>query len=1273
MLDTLYPAGPSAVPASLTAPSAAYKRHTWLAVAGLLSFAAAYFALLGWFGWTAFRLFRTLLSGSGGDGLSNILVGTFAAFLAIFMAKGLVFFKRGKATDDLELRAADHPELFAFLYRLADEARAPRPKHVYLSPRVNAGVFYDLSLFNLILPSRKNLDIGLALMNVLNLGEFKAVLAHEFGHFAQRTMAVGRWVYIAHQIASQLVAKRDALDDLLRTVSRLDFRIAWIGWTLSLIVWAIRSLVELVFRVVVLSERALSREMEYQADLVAASLTGSDALVHALHRLGPADEAWSRTLGFASRELERGRAVSDLFAVQSRMLTHLRKVSLDPTYAELPPLPAQDRDKHRVFRSQVARPPQMWSTHPDNADRERNLKRHYVGAEIDQRPAILLLRDADQLKQRLTREMLRGEPPAFAEIADTLVRLDAEFDRRSLQQRYKGTYLGRSFVREVSDPAELFLPELDRLDDTQLRERVRGLYADRHGEALQQLRQLQDERNTLDATRKGHLRAADGQVHWRGQTLAARKLGGAVATLDAEIAPVLQSVRDHDRECRSLHLIAARRVGGGWEQLLQGQIELLHYAEHSEANLRDLHGVFLNTLHVVTADKSVSKDELRRLLSAGDRLHEAMGVVFDRAADVVVDESVASRMEQPFAAMLGKFGLLHASRDNINDWIARVGEWVNHTCASLGQLRSAALDALLANEDEVISLFESGQRPSAPSATKVPRPYPVLLIGSERKLQTRLGWWDRFQAADGWGATAARVAAAGAIIGGVLVFGAQTGSATVSLYNGLARTVQVEIDGQSIELDSQKTATLSVEAGRPHEVIARTLDGTVIEQFNTGDVDHAAHFVYNVAAAAPLVQWTAVYGSVQEVPPRNLGAERWIASPYDDVLTQPPASISSSKTANGGTRSVLSAPGELAPDEQLGMVPDSGEARELIRAHARWDDPRSPYLSTWLLLANDQPGGVAEIVAERLSRNPQDVATLRVEQEIAKGAQHDAVCARQTRMAASDATSSAYAYLAVRCLADGPAQDSAFVDGHSRWPADPWFAVAAGYVHAQQQQWTQAEQVWTVAFGAQETRDVIATELARVKRISGAPKQDIDAIAEHSAYVRRMRALGEDGAAGTPYEAYAQLGRGEPGVAVSMAKADPELYPRVLRLAAASDGAPAEMVQQALALPANEGIDPLTTFVAWATDVREGRPGTQWRKQAEAYDQEQVAHISAFVDAVQGGADIASAEAALGRAMPHFRGVAYMMATIMRGQRCPTEWREGAKKLLFAPERPYFN
>lgn len=81
--------------------------------------------------------------------------------MSVFLLKGLVFVNHHGDRADHEVTRRQQPRLFAFLDRLAEEVGAPRPKRVFLSPRVNASVFYDLSVLNLILPARKNLEIGL--------------------------------------------------------------------------------------------------------------------------------------------------------------------------------------------------------------------------------------------------------------------------------------------------------------------------------------------------------------------------------------------------------------------------------------------------------------------------------------------------------------------------------------------------------------------------------------------------------------------------------------------------------------------------------------------------------------------------------------------------------------------------------------------------------------------------------------------------------------------------------------------------------------------------------------------------------------------------------------------------------------------------------------------------------------------------------------------------------------------------------------------------------
>lgn len=104
-MESLYPQGPAVVPEQLTAPSSNYRRNAWLAMFGLGGFIAVYLGLLVWFGWTAYRLVAGLLQGSGGEQAFWLwLVAAGAAFLAVFMAKALVFNKRAERdTHALEL------------------------------------------------------------------------------------------------------------------------------------------------------------------------------------------------------------------------------------------------------------------------------------------------------------------------------------------------------------------------------------------------------------------------------------------------------------------------------------------------------------------------------------------------------------------------------------------------------------------------------------------------------------------------------------------------------------------------------------------------------------------------------------------------------------------------------------------------------------------------------------------------------------------------------------------------------------------------------------------------------------------------------------------------------------------------------------------------------------------------------------------------------------------------------------------------------------------
>ncbi len=1275
-MSLLYPAGPVSVPDNLTVPSAAYKRHAWLAMAGLLLFVLSYFGLLLWLLWTVYRLFKGIGSGSD-DVFMALLFGGSAAFLAIFMAKALIFIKRADASEDYEVKPDSQPELFRFLHRLADEAGAPRPHRVYLSPRVNAAVFYDLSLINLIFPSRKNLEIGLGLVNVLSLGELKAVLAHEFGHFAQKTMAVGRWVYISHQIASHIITKRDALDTLLQGISRFDLRIAWVGWILQLIVWSIRSLVELIFRVVVIAQRALSREMEYQADLVAVSLTGSDALVHALHRLGAADDAWDRAVGFAVAELNQGRGVEDAFALQTRIIEQLSKVYNDEGYGKVQKIPAESPESHRVFRVELAQPPRMWATHPANADRENNAKRQYVPAQIDERSAWLLFENVERIKKEISRGMFTGNLPETVPMQETLERLDKDFSKGFLDQRYRGVYLGRSIVRVAKEVDELYSPGSNK---EEVLEKLNSLYPEKLSVRLDQLRDMQNEHATLMALKAGHLTATGGIVRWRGEEISRRDLPKVIDTLDAEIKPIEEAILQHDRDCRSTYKQAAESLGMGWPEYLRGQLNLLHFADHSEADLRDSQRILGETYNIVTADRRVNDQELRRLIAACNQLGNVLSGIHAQVRKIEIDARTSELLgvERLWQLLGDEYSLPSASDKNINEWIKVIDGWVNVAANGLARLKTVSLESLLWAESEVDAGYKDSSRISqAPAASVVPSLYSVLTPGMERKLLAKLSWWDKFQIAEGFFPTIARFAAAGTILGAFLFVGGSVGETKLTVYNGLSQSVQIEVDGVSRSLSANSSQTLSMPISDSHKVSARTADGELIEQFDAESETGISHYLYNVAGAASIVQWTAVYGGSSSPPENMLGNKRWGNISADYYFEEPPESI---QTKGGSeTRTVISAIADAPVSFIAESIKDEKARAELINAHARWGAADSSDIAEWLFLAAQQPG-FDKILSGRLKKNPKEMVSLRMEQNIAKDAEYQRVCDKHRKNSASAPKDPDWHYLSVRCMPRNTAEEiklknQAFIDAHQSWAEHPWIAFAAGYAYSERRDWDAAIAAFESAHRQLPSlNEYIMMDLARIKREKNADANiSLDEYSRYSKilqfHISAEKGLGMQGSANASYQS---LVAGSLAQALQQSESDAEVNFRLKRLVGASDTATAEQISNAVNMPVTHGIDQSTVWMAIALSMRERKPVSELKALAFENDSENASALYQFAEMLNKGVDVRSAENALGEIDLVGRGHAYSMACIIMGTRCPDEWRQSAKRLLFATERPYF-
>lgn len=1269
-VSKFFPPSPQ-VPAGLTEPSAAYKRHAWLAMAGLLGFVAVYLGLTGYLAWLLVRLGRGMWSGHNPVGA--FLIAVPAGFLLVFMVRGLFLVKHTRDETLVELSRDQQPRLFAFIERLADETKAPRPHRVFLSARVNAAVFYELSFFNLIFPSRKNLELGLGLVNVLTLDELKAVVAHELGHFAQRTMAVGRWTYVASQIAGHIVASRGRMDGILNGISRVDIRIAWVGWGMRLVVWSLRALLDTVFRIVVIANRALSREMEFQADRVAVSVSGSDSLIHALHRLGAADDAWNEAAEFVMHERRSGRMSADLFAFQTRALESLRMVLDEPDYGATPT--RGEGAKHRVFDEALAQPPRMWLTHPPSREREDHAKAVYVPSPLDERSAWVLLENEQQLRDQVTGALFAklekvNQPLAVTGTAEE--RFARRYSATAMSPRYRGAYLGRAIAAWDENYTELLSHRGLETPET-IVSALDALYPASLRSTLAQHRERGQEEAQLEGIAEGFLTAPGGAIRYQGRELRRNELPTVLEGVRTERKKLEAALRQHDRDVRSTYLAAAKLVGHGWAEHLEGLLSLLHVATHTRRAVADEHSHLHNVLNIVLADRSVSASERSRVLSAGMWLHQTLVNAWEVHAAITLPDDVKRLFEAEggWDALTQKLGIGAPHEQQLGEWLQRCDGWAFGAIGDFNVLGEATLNALLQAEEKVANWVRTGETPEqAPRPASVPRKYLRCCIGKERPRQKKLGWWDRFQTADGFGPGALRALVAAAVLLPVLGASSHFGSSTVYVTNGLGREVHVTIGTKSVTVAPNAKRTLSLDSSDDVHVRA-TIDGEVIEEFDAALGGASVDAVYNVVQSTPLVEWTALYGfpASTTVPERPIGAPRWYITRQNHVFEQPPKSVQLKKNASA-RHTVLEA--DLFARSGFALVNDPDEQRALMRAHLMFDPSNSDTFRNWI---EDADQTALEAVVTRADRSRDlslEVLLLRTLASPARQAR----CEKHAKAAALNAEDADLAYLAFRCSTESQ-QHAEVLSLAQRFPSQMWFVLEAGSALAAKAQWAEAFEHFKRVAEAPEMQSWVASthpEILRTARASAAARFPAPSWIETLSSPTAQFLRAADGAPTENEVPTMRLARliGRNALSEFMSSDDlkhvsADARDATMLLAGASEGAVDSLQQAALAIAPNRS----NFWVGAALASRRGADVEPWLA-VEARRPEFSKKVRQAIDVKALSANPAHLDELAADEELWERGVLYGCGIIALGKDAPASWRHEAKTLLFPVERPYF-
>jgi len=310
------------------------------------------------------------------------MVLSVTVLLAAAIVRGMFAFLRagrlGPVPDAVPVTPEDQPELWEQVHITAEATGQRPPDELYLVAEVNAGVAEHSRLLGL-LPGRRRMYLGLPLLAGLTVPQLRAVLAHEFGHYANLDTRLGSVTMrgrtaVVHTVeAFQQGGTR--LHDVIGTL--------YLGYA----------------RMFLRTSQSVARHQEFAADQMAARYAGRVTTTAALRILPMLDGAYAHYLETYAR---MGRSQGAL-PPAGEVYGGFRRLLAARTGERLAELSAGQRPPR----------PHPYDSHPPTAERIARLEKLPVddrpSGSADGHAALTLLRNTDRVFTSLEERTLSKE------------------------------------------------------------------------------------------------------------------------------------------------------------------------------------------------------------------------------------------------------------------------------------------------------------------------------------------------------------------------------------------------------------------------------------------------------------------------------------------------------------------------------------------------------------------------------------------------------------------------------------------------------------------------------------------------------------------------------------------------------------------------------------------------------------------------------------------------------------------------------------------------
>lgn len=545
------------MPLSQVKLTASFRQHVTLSVLAILLFIITYLVLIalavgltflsGYLGLAiilAKPMYATLLIGFGLIGMGVLVL--------IFLVKFLFTKHTVDRSDMIEVTAEEQPLLFDCIREIVREAGTDFPKKVYLSADVNAAVFYDSGFWSMFLPVRKNLKIGLGLVNAVTVSELKAILAHEFGHFSQRSMLLGSYVYNVNRVIYNMLFENEGFARVAVQWSNIHGLVAIFAGISLKIIRGIQWVLRRVYALVNLQYMRLSRDMEFHADAVAAAVTGSAPLESSLLRLDFANYAWSNVINFYSDKIKESRVTTNLYPQQRYLLTALGKLNELPFVHDFPQVSLASLGRFNKSKLVIR---DQWASHPSVPDRIAHLQS--LGFPLrteDPRPAEALFSSISDLEARFTTMAFEGVNYAQPTSNMSLEEFSKEYESTIARYALPPCFNGYFDDREVP-----LLTEEELLSLPAPAQSMEELFSSAAIDRIYETRSLQGDLETIEVIAQGNTVVKT--FDYDGRKYKASDSSGLVTELRELLDKRLQQLQEQDKAIMGYFLHQASMAG----------------------------------------------------------------------------------------------------------------------------------------------------------------------------------------------------------------------------------------------------------------------------------------------------------------------------------------------------------------------------------------------------------------------------------------------------------------------------------------------------------------------------------------------------------------------------------------------------------------------------------------------------------------------------------------------------------------------------------------